>query len=613
MNASTKIDCMNDRKKIAQLPSPAVTAQMISTGTPKRLAEKKSSLMFLSVLLFYVGCAVTLNPRLVALFEPSTGLLGDIVLALFIAQLNVFWLFGGYYSMLGLFTAITWLTRTAGPAPVHLGPPVALLYVTMNDFQERAALSCVRQSYDPCHLFILDDSVDMTSRASVDAFASLHTGAVTVLRRSGREGYKAGSINAALRDHVHGFKYFIVVDADSVLPESFTGQLVPYFDLADDIGWVQASHAPNPVQKTSFADDLGWGILPLWEVYYGPRNRFGNVIFLGHGGMLRYDVWEEVGGFPEIVSEDLAFSTEAAQLGYRGYFAHDVVSYEDFPDGYRQLRRQQAKYVKGACEYLHHACLPYLKSPNVKWFEKMDVLISCGTLFLPTLVLTFMIVVSVLMPLLFGVHRPLTLHFLGRDVITVPVLLLAGRFRNLWSWWYFAVTVVCTLAPALGCFSLMARNPQRGIKLFLLSGVPYLSLLVMSTATVISYVLSRQAVFLVTGDRWGVDPKSFPEGFSPASRVTERLGAEDRFTRIVELALGITFTITCVFTFNLVLMAYALALLLGPLLLVMSWDSRPLRPFLFSPFILVCCGLLLNGTNIETVQCTTMSIFYFHF
>ena len=605
---------MKDRSETVHLSIPVDSTQTASTsGTPKRPAERKSSLMFISILLFYFLCAATLNPRLLTLFVPSTGLAGNIVLTLFIAQLNAFWLFGSYYSMLGLFTVISWLTRTAGPTPVRQGPPVALLYVTMNDFQERAALSCVRQSYDSCHLFILDDSVDMASSAAVDAFVTQHSGAVTVVRRMDRQGYKAGSINSALRNHVHGFKYFIVVDSDSVIPEGFTGQLVPYFDFGENIGWVQGGHAPNPVQKTSFADDLGLGILPLWEVYYGPRNRFGNVIFLGHGGMLRYDVWEEVGGFPEIVAEDLAFSTEAAQLGYRGYFAHDVVSYEDFPEGYRQFRRQQAKYVKGACEYLHRACLPYLKSPNVRWFEKLDVLISCATLFIPTLVLTFMIVISVLMPLLFGVQRPLTLHLLGRDVITIPVLLLADRFRTIWSWWYFAVTMVCTLSPALGWFCVMARKPRRAIRLFLLSGIPYLSLLVMSTATVISYVLSRQAVFLVTGDRWGVDPKSFPEGYSPSSRVSERIGAEDRLTFIVEVALGIAFMITCVFTLNLILMAYALALLMGPLLLRVSWNSWPLRPFLLLPFILVCCGLLLNATNIETVQGTTMSIFYFHF
>jgi hypothetical protein len=224
-----------------------------------------------------------------------------------------------------------------------------------------------------------------------------------------------------------------------------------------------------------------------------------------------------------------------------------------------------------------------------------------------------MVVFSVLMPVLFGVQRELTFHFLGRDVATIPVLLLGGRFRNIWSWWYFAVTAACTLSPVLGWVCVVPQNPRRGMKLFLLSAVPNLSLLVMSTAAAISYMLSRQAVFLVTGDRWGVDPKSFPEGYSPTNSVADRLGAEDRLTLIVELALGITFTITCVFIFNFILMAYALALMMGPFLLRFSWSSRPVRPFLFLPFLLVCFGLLLDLTNLEMVQGAVMSIFPFHF
>lgn len=578
-----------------------------------RLAQSKSPHMYVAIILSYLVCAAWLNPRMAHLFLESSGFPAAAV-ALFVVHLNIFWLFGCYYLMLGLFTALDRLTgERRRPALVREGPPVALLYVTMNDFQERSALSCVRQDYTPCHLFILDDSVDPAFRGAVDAFAEKHPGAVTVIRRPNREGYKAGSLNSALRSQVRGYPYFMVIDADGVLPESFTSELVPYLGLAEDVGWVQASHAPHPVQKTAFARDLGLGILPLWEVYYGPRNRYGNVIFLGHGGLIRYDVWEKAGGFPEILAEDLAFSTRAAQLGFRGLFAPDVVSYEDFPEGYRQLRRQQAKYVTGVCQYLHHECLPFLRSPNVKWFEKMDVLMSCGSLFMPTIVLTFMIVFCALLPLIFGVWRPFTLQLGGSSHISVPVLMLAGGFGDLWTWGYFVVTGVCTLAPVLGCFSVMARQPLRGTKMFLVSGIPYLSLLVMATATMISYLLSRRAVFLVTGDRWGVDPKSFPQGFSPTAGVAERLGPEDRITNVVELVLGAALTIVCVLTFNVSLLAFALALLLGPVLLRVPWDAPLLRPLLFLPFLLIGCGLLLGGANVATAQGVFLPVFFFHF
>jgi hypothetical protein len=159
----------------------------------------------------------------------------------------------------------------------------------------------------------------------------------------------------------------------------------------------------------------------------------------------------------------------------------------------------------------------------------------------------------------------------------------------------------------------MARHPLRGTKMFLVSGIPYLSLLVMATATVISYVVSRRAVFLVTGDRWGVDPKSFPQGFSPTSGLAERLGAEDKITRWVEVALGATFAVLCVMTFNVSLLAFALSLGLGPMLLRVPWDTPLLRPLLFLPFLLIGCGLLLGGMSAATAQGAFMPVFFFHF
>jgi cellulose synthase/poly-beta-1,6-N-acetylglucosamine synthase-like glycosyltransferase len=568
--------------------------------------------MYVAVLLFYITCATTLAPRVLALLEVSRGI-GNVLIVLFLLHLNVFWLFGSYYLMLGVFTVIDLAMGRRPLGSAADGPPVALLYVTMNDFQEEAALSCILQTYPKTRLFVLDDSVDSACRTRIDAFASQHLGDVTIVRRSGRQGYKAGSINFALRNHVRGFPYFIVVDADSVLPPSFTGDLVPYFDLADDIGWVQASHAPHPEQKTAFARDLGLSILPLWEVYYGPRNRFGNVIFLGHGGIIRYDVWEQVGGFPEIVSEDLAFSTRGAQHGYRGYFAHHVVSYEDFPGGYRQLRRQQAKYVKGACEYLHREANAYLRSRCVEWFEKMDVLMSCGTLFMPAVVLSFMLVFCMLVSLEFGTWREVTFQIAGRDTATFTLLLPDRAFGNLWTWDYYLATLLCSIGPILGFVGVIARYPLRGAKMLLVSGVPYLSLLVVVTASLVSYVASRRAVFLVTGDAWGIDPRQFPEGFSPTARIKERIEAEDSATRVAELAVGTFFCVFCVLTFNLTFLAFAVSLMLGPILLRVQWDTPLLRPVLVLPWLLICCGLFLGGMNVFAAQGAAFSVILFHF
>jgi cellulose synthase/poly-beta-1,6-N-acetylglucosamine synthase-like glycosyltransferase len=568
--------------------------------------------MYLSVLGMWALCAVLIDPRLLGLLAGSDGLIPKGVVLLFSICLNLFWLFGSYYLMLGIFSLIS-QTRRPRPPELKEFPKVAVLYATMNDFQKEAALSCIRQKYPHFHVFILDDSLDNASKARADEFARQHTDKVTVIRRPDRVGYKAGSLNHALRLHVKDFPYFAVVDADSILPETFIADLLPYFCMGDDIGYVQGSHRPNPHQKSQFAKDLSLGIIPLWTVYYGPRNRFGNVIFLGHGGIIRYDVWQATGGFPEIVSEDLAFSTRAAQLGYRGYFAHNVVSYEDFPMGYRQLRRQQEKYVKGACEYFHKEFCSLLRNPSVKWYEKLDVLLSCSSLLVPVLFMVFMLTYCVIIPLIFCTWKPVAFELGGRQLFSCPVLMLKQDFYRLWSWDFYAITALCTIAPMFGCFSLILRYPFRGLKMLLLSAVPYLSLMVVASAALVSYLLSHKASFLVTGDRWGADPQKWPRDFSPKSPVSVRMGSEDWGTRMVEVILGVILIIMCVLSLNLCLLAFALATFLGPILFKARWESRALRPLLYAPFLLICAGLALTGTDLIVAQGAFAIPFLFHF
>ena len=354
---------------------------------PKGLQKK--SLMHLSLIGGWVCIVVWFNPRFLLLFSEAYSIPAKMSLILMIICLNIFWLFGTYFIMLFVFALFSKRRLSPPPLKPTEQPKVAILYMTRNDFQYEAALSCLNQKYQNYQLFILDDSTEPDRMEEIDKFKEKFPEKVTVIRRKDRKGFKAGSINNALRNYVHDFPFFAIIDSDGVIPEDFLARMIPYFGLDESIAFVQGSHRPKPFQKSKFASDLILGIIPLWTVYFYPRNDYGFLIFLGHGGIIRRDVWEIIGGFPELVSEDLAFSTKVAEFGYRGYFVSDVISYEDFPESYPQLRKQQEKYVKGGCEFLHRSFSSFLRSKKVTWFEKLDVFLSCSTLFLPAFYLFF--------------------------------------------------------------------------------------------------------------------------------------------------------------------------------------------------------------------------------
>ena len=114
------------------------------------------------------------------------------------------------------------------PAP---SPKVALLYLTMDDFDEEAALSCVGQEYPDFDLYILDDSADEQMKMKIDEFVKGLDTKPPVIRRPDRRAYKAGNLNYALNKIHKDYEYFAVCDADGILPTGFLKDLVPYFCL----------------------------------------------------------------------------------------------------------------------------------------------------------------------------------------------------------------------------------------------------------------------------------------------------------------------------------------------------------------------------------------------
>ncbi|GAH09035.1 unnamed protein product, partial [marine sediment metagenome] len=91
--------------------------------------------------------------------------------------------------------------------------------------------------------------------------------------------------------------------------------------------------------------------------------------------MIRMEAWEKMGGIPEIVSEDMAFSLTIRSMGYHGLFLKDIICQEACPADYRELRRRSEKWLKGMSEFIIKFFPKYLGNKNIYWFEKVDILL----------------------------------------------------------------------------------------------------------------------------------------------------------------------------------------------------------------------------------------------
>jgi membrane glycosyltransferase len=575
---------------------------------------------YVTVLLLWASAIAWFHPHLATLLTLGHSPVSYLALWFFVLFVDLAWAYAAYnIAVIGFGT---WYRRRRqgqavleAPAPAE-PVPVALLYTTCNDFVESSVLSCVRQDYGAYRVYILDDSSESDMRARVDAFAAAHPGRVQVVRRDDRRGYKAGNLNHALATCARE-PLFALVDADEILPSDFLARLVPRILAMPDCGFIQANHRSNPQARSPLARDLGTGVDSHWRWYHPLRNEFGFVMLLGHGALIRRQAWIDAAGFPELVSEDLAFALRAREAGWRGRFADDVMCYEEFPEDVRAFRVRHMKWTRGTCEFLAREAGRLLRSRRISWVEKIDVLLPTLNLPLSLLFFLFVLDANIVLTSMFGEIDLMTWVYGGQEW-RVPVLRLDPAFAVLNRPDLYLVTLVALLSPVL-CFVIdMWRRPARLFAFLARSTALYGALGPLSSIGVLLFSITRRAVFHVTADR-ARDAAAAPGGRRGPSGLRAdlrqfalRSHPDQWIVQTLELLIASVLIVLACATVQLPFLGLALGYLLLPLLHHLRWEGRAVRMLVYVPFVLIITGVALGSLSLLGVQ-TVFFGYGFHF
>ncbi|MCB0643078.1 MAG: glycosyltransferase [Phaeodactylibacter sp.] len=590
----------------------------------KQQATPPKSTLYLFILVTWVATMLWFQPRLWDLLAMGYSFPAWLTLLAFILFIDFAWLYGIYNISIVLFA--WWYKRQDNAAALSTNypailefPPVALLYTTCNDFVEESVQTCVEQDYPNYLVYILDDSSDPAYQARVDAFAAAYQEQVIVVRRPDRVGFKAGNMNYGLSEVANKEKYFAIADADEILPPDFLSKLVPVMEADPTCGFVQANHRANPNAKSKLARALGVGIDIHWKWYQPLRNKYGFVMFLGHGALLRRKCWEEIGGFPHIVSEDLGYAIHIREKGYRGRFIEDVICFEDFPDTVRAFRIRYMKWTRGTCEFLAKKFNWLVRAKQITWAEKLDILFPTLNLPLTLLYFLFMVNANLLLPYFFGIEQPLTLVVGGGEVV-LPTYTLAAGFQTIYSWDFYLITLMTFFAPVLCFIVALAAKPLKLFRFLTHSTALYAALSPLSSIGVITYMISGKAIFLVTGDT--KQAKASTAAASSGKAVTNwrdqvrqflhKSHPDHRVVQGFEIATAVIFGIMCLITFQISFLGLCLAFLLLPLMHHAGWQHPLVRFAVYVPFALILLGVGLSFLSMAGMQ----SVFFgygFHF
>ena len=472
----------------------------LSYSKPNTYAMKKPHL-WLAVLATWLLCIATLQYPLMAVLIGPLSVLQRGSLIIFLGWVNFAWLYGIYQIAVLVFAAVASRLSHSTHFASCQGASVAVLYTTMNDFSEKAAMSCVNQNYSQFHVFLLDDSTKLEYQLKVEAFHARFPETTTIVRRESQEGFKAGNLNHALRLISVNYEFFAICDADGVLPPDFISKTLAHF-VDESIGFVQArQRAMTKDGVTRFAASLAVGVDVYWEHIVPPTQTFGFVLFHGHGGIIRTRIWSEIGGFPTVVAEDLAFSTRIRERGYIGVIANDVICEEEFPSSYDAFSKRQLKYARGAVEHLRAGMWSFLYSSKITWFEKIDRFLASLAMVSALPLLFFLLDLALILPIAFSLPTSQT-HSISESPIPIWGLLsMDNTYLPVFTWPLAIMTIFTLLAPLAPVAYHLWHSPVKFVRYVVASVAVHLSLVIGQSWDTLVVAATGKNFFSATGDR----------------------------------------------------------------------------------------------------------------
>jgi cellulose synthase/poly-beta-1,6-N-acetylglucosamine synthase-like glycosyltransferase len=205
---------------------------------------------------------------------------------------------------------------------------------------------------DLLEIQVLDDSTDETTEIAELAVRRHAARGFNIhyLHRVDRTGYKAGALEAGLKQSTSGF--VAIFDADFIPPVDFLQKTLPYFETDPKIGMVQARWG-HINQDYSLLTKIQSILLDAHFVLeHGGRNRAGCFFnFNGTAGIWRRTAIEDAGGWQhDTLTEDLDLSYRAQLRGWRFIFLPDVVSPAEVPVEMNSFKSQQHRWAKGSIQ-----------------------------------------------------------------------------------------------------------------------------------------------------------------------------------------------------------------------------------------------------------------------
>jgi cellulose synthase/poly-beta-1,6-N-acetylglucosamine synthase-like glycosyltransferase len=279
-----------------------------------------------------------------------------LILVLYFFVLSILAIYGWHrYYLVYLYMKNRDRVPQALPAPT-LFPRVTIQLPIFNEmYVADRLINAVGEMDYPRELLeiqVLDDSTDETTGIAELAVRRLAARGfnITYLHRVDRRGYKAGALDAGLKEATGEF--IAIFDADFVPPKDFLLRTLPHFEHDAKVGMVQARWGHINADYSLLTKIQSILLDAHFVLEHGGRNRAGCFFnFNGTAGVWRRAAIEGAGGWQhDTLTEDLDLSYRAQLAGWRFLFLPDVVAPAEVPVEMNSFKSQQHRWAKGSIQ-----------------------------------------------------------------------------------------------------------------------------------------------------------------------------------------------------------------------------------------------------------------------
>ncbi len=218
---------------------------------------------------------------------------------------------------------------------------------------------------------VLDDSTDDSVHQTAERIAELAKSGLDIqhIRRTNREGYKAGALKEGLK--IAKGEFIAIFDADFLPDADWLKKTVPYFKDTE-IGVVQTRWGHINRDYSTLTRIQAFALDAHFTLEQVGRNAKGHFInFNGTAGIWRKECILDAGNWEgDTLTEDLDLSYRAQLKNWKFKYLENVETPAELPVVISAARSQQFRWNKGGAENFRKTVWSVLRAKNIPFKTK---------------------------------------------------------------------------------------------------------------------------------------------------------------------------------------------------------------------------------------------------